>query len=150
MAICKKLLLIVFLALPQFSVFACSYVSAVDVFYEKGKTTLTDSENKKLQEWFQSSLKMFPIVGSLSIEANAYAPNLEDAKALAKKRGDLTKDALSQKLPVDTLIRVVSYGHTKPKLDVLPSTDVVFIDITPDVEKMKLPPCLPQPPAKPN
>ena len=143
MGIYKKLVLIVCIAFSQASAFACSYVSAVDIFYEEGKTTLSETENKKLDDWFQSSLKMFPEVCSLLIEANAYAPNLEEAKALAKTRGDAIKSSLSKKLPADTLIRVASYGHTKPKIDVLPKTDVVFIDITPDIEKMKLPPCSP-------
>lgn len=148
MAIYKNLALAALILFSHTSTFACKYISAVDIFYEKGKTTLSEAENKKLQDWFQSTLKMFPAVGSLGIEANAYAPNLEEAKALAKKRGEAIRHLLSQKLPADTLISVESYGHTKPKLDVLPTTDVVFIDITPDVEKLKLPSCLPVPIAR--
>lgn len=148
MAIYKNIALAALIFLSHTSAFACKYVSAVDIFYEKEKTTLSEAENKKLQDWFQSTLKMFPAVGSLGIEANAYAPNPDEAKALAKKRGEAIKHLLSQKLPTDTPTRVVFYGHTKPKLDVLPSTDVVFIDITPDVEKLKLPSCLPVPVAR--
>ena len=148
MAIFKNLALAGFISFSQASALACTYLSAVDIFYESGKTTLSEAESKKLQDWFQSTLKMFPAVGSLGIEANAYAPNLEEAKALAKKRGEAIKHLLFQKLPADTPTRVVFYGHTKPKLDVLPTTDVVFIDITPDVEKLKLPSCLPVPIAR--
>lgn len=145
MAIYKNLALAALFFFPHTSTFACTYVSAVDIFFEKDKSTLSEAEKKKLQDWFQSTLKMFPEVGSLGIEANAYAPNLDEAKALAKKRGDAVKHLLAQQLPADTSTRVVFYGHTKPKLDVLPTTDVVFIDITPDVEKLKLPSCLPVP-----
>lgn len=148
MAIYKNLAFAALIFSLQSTAFACRYVSAVDLFYESGKTTLSEAESKKLQDWFQSTLKMFPAVGSLGIEANAYAPNPDEAKALAKKRGEAIKHLLSQKLPTDTPTRVVFYGHTKPKLDVLLSTDVVFIDITPDVEKLKLPSCLPVPVAR--
>ncbi|GAB2828913.1 hypothetical protein GCM10027276_34800 [Comamonas piscis] len=148
MAIFKNLALAGFILFFQTPALACTYLSAVDIFYESGKTTLSEAENKKLQDWFQSTLKKYPAVGSLGIEANAYAPNLEEAKALAKKRGEAIRHSLSQKLPADTLISVESYGHTKPKLDVLPTTDVVFIDITPDVKKLKLPSCLPVPIAR--
>lgn len=139
----KKLSIALFLACAQFSAFACSYVSAVDIFYEKGKSTLSSAENKKLQEWFKSSLEMYPVVSSLSIEANAYAPDKENAKALADQRGESIKNILSKQLPPETIIRYISFGHTETKLDVLPTTDVVFIDIRPDVEKMKIQPCAP-------
>ena len=150
MAAYRNIFIAVLLMSSHYSVFACKYVLAIDVFYEKGAITLTSAEDKKLQEWFDASLVKFPFIGSLGIEANAYAPNLEDAKILAATRGTLLKAKLSMKLPADTIIQVGSFGHTKTKRDVLPTTDVVFIDITPDVEKMKLPPCSPQPLAKPN
>lgn len=145
MAAYKNIFIATILTFSNYSAFACKYVLAIDVFYEKGAVNLTNVEEKKLQDWLDASLVKFPFVGSIGIEANAYAPNLEDAEILAATRGNLLKIRFSTKLPADTIIQVGSFGHTSPKRDVLPTTDVVFIDITPDVEKMKLPPCSPRP-----
>jgi hypothetical protein len=139
----KKVSIAALLIFFQHSALACSYVRAIDVFYEKGAITLSRSENKKLQSWLESSLVEFPAISSISIEANAYASNIEEAKSLANTRGMLLKIELSTKLPSDVIFSSSFFGHTKIKIDELPTTDVVFIDIRPDVEKMKLSPCSP-------
>lgn len=143
MVLYKKLTVASFIACMHIPAFACSYVSAIDIFYDRGASSLSNPEDAKLQAWFKSSLEMFPIVSSLSIEANAYASDKQEAKKLAEKRGELVKNSLSKQLPPETIIRLISFGHTETKLDVLPTTDVVFIDIRPDVDKMKLTPCSP-------
>ncbi|MCS4292529.1 hypothetical protein M2375_000735 [Comamonas sp. BIGb0152] len=83
MIIYKNLALAAIISFSQATAFACSYVSTVDIFHEKSKATSSETKNKKLQDRFQFTLNKFPAIGSLSIEENAYAPDLEDANALA-------------------------------------------------------------------
>ncbi|WP_280188739.1 hypothetical protein [Delftia sp. PS-11] len=120
-------------------------MSSIDVFYVQGQASLSATEDKKLQTWLRSSLVDFPIISSISIESNAYANSLEDAEELAKKRGELLKNIFLKQIPSETFIRLTPLGHTKNHLEMLPNTDVAFIDLRPDVEKLNLPPCSPIP-----
>lgn len=124
---------------------ACGYVKSVDIQFNRGAPELSSSELSKLNSWLDTSLAVFPIVNIMIVESHAYAPNKKMAKTLASRRGEFIKSVLLKKLPADTQFDITSFGHTESKVDTLPSTDIAFLDLRPNEEKMRLPPCTPVP-----
>ena len=81
----------------------------------------------------------------MEIESHAYAHTEKKAQALAQARIEYVKEKLLQQLPKDTEFGTGFMGHTTKKVEWLKSTDIIMLNLAPDVKKLGLPPCLPQP-----
>lgn len=136
----NKIFVIVLCLFVEASASACTRVMAISYNFDEGSAALKAVDREKLTNWLEKSLRIFPF-GIMLIESHAYANTKEKAQELAKSRSEYIKENMFQQLPADTLFEIHDYGHTTRKAPWLESSDIVFINWYPDLEKLKLPPC---------